>query len=275
MLYVIGDTHGCYTELMQLMEKIEKKDSNAEYVLIGDIYDRGKEIVPLCQWAIEHINNIDGRYKMIMGNHEWDAINIYNSLDNIEEHKSDWEIYKSSIFDYYNSLEQIESVDTYISIMEFFKTLPYYFDITRKGKRYIIVHADVPNEIVKEDGSLVPQEALTQKQQESIVWYRNYWGIHKPTETIVVHGHTPTLCHDYYIRHSDVQPGKVGLTLYSHQINIDCGCVYHYFGELDANLAALCLDTKEVTYLWSDDEIEEFKYQDFVKFSNRFKNIKV
>ena len=46
MLYVIGDTHGCFTELMQLMKKIEEKDNAAEYILIGDIYDRGKKSSP-------------------------------------------------------------------------------------------------------------------------------------------------------------------------------------------------------------------------------------
>ena len=129
MLYVIGDTHGCYTELMQLMTKIEEKDNNAEYILVGDIYDRGKEIVPLCEWAIENVNNTDGKYKMIMGNHEWDAVNIYNNLKDVKEHKKDWCDYKLNIYDYYNSLEQIKDAETYIKIMEFFKTLPFYFDI--------------------------------------------------------------------------------------------------------------------------------------------------
>ena len=267
MLYVIGDTHGCFNELMQLMQKIEKIDNDAEYILIGDIYDRGKEIVPLCEWAIKNINNIDGRYKMVMGNHEWDAINIYNEFQNVEDHKDDWNTFKTSISDYYGSLNQIDDVGTYIKIMEFFKTLPFYFDVMRNGTRYIIIHADVPRDIVDDDGFTVTPDEWSMEDKEYAVWHRNYWGLYKPQNIIVVHGHTPTLSHDYSIRHPDIEEGRVGLTLWRQQVNIDCGCVYHHFGEYRANLAAFCLDSQEVIYLYSDEELEQFRDEAFKEFN--------
>ena len=35
--YVIGDVHGCYTQFMELLERIEKRDSDARFILTGDI----------------------------------------------------------------------------------------------------------------------------------------------------------------------------------------------------------------------------------------------
>ena len=78
-----------------------------------------------------------------------------------------------------------------------------------------------------------------------------------------MHGHTPTLLHDYSIRHPDIEEGKVGLTLWKQQVNVDCSCVYHHFGEYKANLAAFCLNTQEVTYLYSDAELEQFMNEAF------------
>ena len=100
---------------------------------------------------------------MIMGNHEWEAINIYSKLQNIEKHKDDWNTFKTGISDYYGSLNQIEEVDTYIRIMEFFKTLPYYFDITRNGIRFIIIHADIPIDIVDDKGFTIAPDAWSIK----------------------------------------------------------------------------------------------------------------
>lgn len=35
MHYVIGDVHGCYDELMLLLQKIDAKDKDARYIFVG------------------------------------------------------------------------------------------------------------------------------------------------------------------------------------------------------------------------------------------------
>ena len=35
MHYVIGDVHGCYDELMRLLQKIEEKDNDAIIYFVG------------------------------------------------------------------------------------------------------------------------------------------------------------------------------------------------------------------------------------------------
>ena len=78
MTYAVGDLHGCLNEWLQLRDKIQKKDSKAKFILIGDIIDRGEQVVELCDWAVKHITP-NGKYQMIIGNHEHDKILDFNN----------------------------------------------------------------------------------------------------------------------------------------------------------------------------------------------------
>jgi serine/threonine protein phosphatase 1 len=41
MHYVIGDIHGCFYTLEKLLDKVQKKDSEAQLIFVGDYIDRG------------------------------------------------------------------------------------------------------------------------------------------------------------------------------------------------------------------------------------------
>jgi len=67
--YVIGDVHGCYDELCELFEKIEKHHGGYDYKLIfvGDYVDRG----PKSKEVVEFIMKMQQRgHVALMGNHE-------------------------------------------------------------------------------------------------------------------------------------------------------------------------------------------------------------
>lgn len=38
---IIGDVHGCYDELMELLEKVSFDKTNDQVVFLGDYLDRG------------------------------------------------------------------------------------------------------------------------------------------------------------------------------------------------------------------------------------------
>lgn len=63
-VYVIGDIHGCYQELGELVEKIYSRDPDAEIYSVGDIIDRGEDSFKCIDILIE--NDI----KTVLGNHE-------------------------------------------------------------------------------------------------------------------------------------------------------------------------------------------------------------
>ncbi len=41
-VYIIGDVHGCYTTLMQLIEQLPNKEKS-HLIFVGDLIDRGKD----------------------------------------------------------------------------------------------------------------------------------------------------------------------------------------------------------------------------------------
>ena len=45
MHYVIGDIHGCYQDMMALLNKIESQDQDAQIIFVGDFIDRGPDVV--------------------------------------------------------------------------------------------------------------------------------------------------------------------------------------------------------------------------------------
>ena len=76
MHYVIGDVHGCYDELATLLTIIEKRDRSAQFILLGDLIDRGPKVWEVLYWAQRHISQ-NGRYQCIRGNHEQLALTWY------------------------------------------------------------------------------------------------------------------------------------------------------------------------------------------------------
>ena len=69
MHYAIGDIHGCYQAMKKLIGKIEREDADAQFILIGDVIDRGGETPEVLEWCMKNVTR-DGKYQMLMGNHE-------------------------------------------------------------------------------------------------------------------------------------------------------------------------------------------------------------
>jgi len=65
-IYLIGDVHGCYYTLLDLIEKIPK---NSKIIFLGDIVDRGKWTSKIIKLIKENKN-----YEAILGNHEKEMI---------------------------------------------------------------------------------------------------------------------------------------------------------------------------------------------------------
>lgn len=68
---IIGDTHGCLTETMELIEKVKYMPEHDRLILAGDLMDKGPDVLPLLKWA--HENKIE----TVVGNHE-DWYNRYH-----------------------------------------------------------------------------------------------------------------------------------------------------------------------------------------------------
>lgn len=249
--WVIGDIHGCYRTFLTLLRNKEIKDEDT-IILIGDIIDRGKESYAMLHWAMKHITD-DGKYQMILGNHEDNIIRDYQHISetcakyypmvaSIEE----MDIGKLNChygFDWYMYDKGYETVGSIRPFIEWFKTLPLYKEIDIKDNEgntihYVIAHAWYEKGMSRDD----------------ILWYRDltskdcldekdYQG-----EGILIHGHTPTLC----IKDCIKKP-KNEVLFRDKSINIDCGCVFQRYG---GNLAAIRLEDKKVIYARKQQKIK-------------------
>lgn len=184
MHYVIGDVHGCYDELMNLLNRIDADDSDAKFCFLGDFPDRGPKIRETLDWMLANITE-DGKYQSIRGNHEQNIIDW--ATDEHRDSCEDYAIFCKEIFN--GDGRKIQE------ITDFFDKLPYnkLLTITLKNGNvvpYRICHA-------------AHKPGVTEKESHDInLWERDYWGRCDPNE-LTVCGHTPTFDRDFNLRGAD------------------------------------------------------------------------
>lgn len=128
-VYVVGDIHGCYDELMDNLRRVEFDEDQDFLISVGDLTDRGNK-------NEECVLLIDKPwFQAVRGNHEQTAMNGY----------FDYEIKKSHMKTgnggaWFYALP--DAIQRFI-IAEFDK-LPIALEVSYKGKKYGVVHAEVP-----------------------------------------------------------------------------------------------------------------------------------
>ncbi|EAY27892.1 metallophosphoesterase [Microscilla marina] len=159
--YVIGDIHGCYDELMVLLDQMQVTDQDL-VVSLGDIVDRGLQSLEVYHYFKNRPNVL-----VLMGNHERKHLN--------------------GILSYSQEIVKVQFGEEYAQFREWLGSLGYYY----KTKDAIIVHAffehDKNLETQKEDvlaGTTSGSRHLEKKYPEGTYWADYYQG-HKP----IIYGH--------------------------------------------------------------------------------------
>lgn len=62
---IIGDVHGCYTELKELLNLLSWNKSQDTLIFVGDLINRGPDSLSVIKFAQ------DSEASVVMGNHEW------------------------------------------------------------------------------------------------------------------------------------------------------------------------------------------------------------
>ncbi|MEC4813852.1 MAG: metallophosphoesterase [Scytonema sp. PMC 1069.18] len=112
---VIGDIHGCYAELLQLLAKVEITEDDY-LVSLGDIVDRGADSVQVYDYLKNRPNTI-----VLMGNHE--RKHLRQTLS------------------YSQEIVKLQFGDRYGEFLEWVSNLPYYYET----ESAILVHAGLEN----------------------------------------------------------------------------------------------------------------------------------
>ena len=139
--YVISDIHGQYDMFMELIDKIDLKQTDTLYVL-GDILDRGPHPIKVLKKLMEMPNAI-----CIVGNHEFMALECLEflmkeitdmSLEELDEEMLDnlvtWQYNGSkSTIDEFSELSSDEKQD----VIDFIKEFLIYEEVTVSDRDYL------------------------------------------------------------------------------------------------------------------------------------------
>ncbi len=191
-IFAIGDIHGSYDQLLDLMAKLPIDFANDTLVFIGDYIDRGPCSVEVVDYLIDLKKRVPGVI-FLKGNHE-DMLQKY--LDGTDRFTYLLNGGQNTLDSYLSRKIQSDSFPIPADHMDFFNSLQLYYET----EAYIFVHA-----------GLRPKVPLESQQAEDMLWIRDKfiyskYNFGKP----VVFGHSP-------LEKPLVESNKIG---------IDTGAVY-------------------------------------------------
>ena len=185
--FAIGDIHGCYDALKQMLEAIEALWPGGRIVFLGDYVDRGPDSKGVVARVMAGPTKPGWEWIALKGNHEAMMVTAVR----YGRHVSGW-LENGGV-------ETIDSYDGQIAeaILDWMDRLPAIL----VDRHRIFVHAGVDE-----------TEPLDDQGEQTLLWSRpiegysgHYWGRH------LCHGHTPAA----------ENPVTIG-----NRTNIDSGCVF-------------------------------------------------
>lgn len=191
-IFAIGDIHGCFDELRDLVEKLPL-DENSVLVFLGDYIDRG----PNTRGVIDYILQLKSRVEVVTlkGNHEAMLLDFLEHPESAGAALFILNGGSSTLASYSKSEGHFEIPREHVKF--FADCLPYY-----QTEEFFFVHAGLRNR---------PLAKIHLENEDTLFWIRDSflnstydWG------KVVVHGHTPV---------SEV-------TIKTNRINLDTGCVF-------------------------------------------------
>jgi hypothetical protein len=185
---VVGDIHGCYDELKELLKKVKLK-KNDRVVAVGDLVSKGPKTTQVLDLFMT-----DERFSTVIGNHDLILRRIWNGED-IEM--------KQGIKQLNKKLKKKR--DNYLN---FLNGLPFTIDLNT----HLVVHAGLrPNVELHSQttGDLTRIRVLgpDRESEDGTPWYHVYNG-----DKVVLFGHWPA---------AEPRRGPKA-------IGLDTGCVYGY-----------------------------------------------
>lgn len=194
-VFAIGDIHGCFNAMKELIENKIQLRKEDKLIFLGDYIDRGPDSKKVLDYIIELQNN---HYDIISlrGNHESMLVDAWHN----ESAVSKWIQNGGSETLRSFGADSVKSID--LKYINFFKNLNWYYVYDK----YLFVHAGFSDNIVNPFSD-----------NYSMLWNSREEYMHPLLkDRIVIHGHSPvplTITQKQIANNSKV-------------INIDGGCVY-------------------------------------------------
>ncbi|MDA3912132.1 MAG: metallophosphoesterase family protein [Bacteroidales bacterium] len=193
-LFAIGDIHGCFDSLQELVENQIQLTENDKLVLLGDYIDRGDKSKEVIDYIIElQAQRFD--VVLLKGNHEVLLLETFED----EKNKSKW--IQNGGLETLNSFGIDSITDITLKYLEFFKNLKNYYSF----EKFLFVHAGFNDKILNPFNDTY-----------SMVWKsQNAYLNPLLSNKTIIHGHRPITVDFCKKQIEDKQ----------QVINVDTGCV--------------------------------------------------
>lgn len=208
---VIGDVHGCYDELMELLTKIGFYDGKIDkLIFVGDLIDKGPEPAKVIEWA----KTWSSCCAFVMGNHEEKHLRYHMHERRVRKNPN----YKNPMTvseDFLRNRQALLGIQNF-DAYRFMDTWNHYYYVLDEGN-HLILHGgllpntkaeDTPPKIItrvrylKSDTEMAHIDEITEDMD---FWTKKYNGPEK-----IIFGHQP-----FHEPHMS-----------SHAIGVDTGCVH-------------------------------------------------
>lgn len=182
-IIAVGDIHGCYDLLMELMNKINFKPADDILIFLGDYIDRGKEDYLVIKYLYQLQKENPRSVFLLKGNHEQMAelalknppdkskcggYNSYSDNANVDNRfMYSWKLNGATAHNWNHEKKEF--------LLDFIDTLPMYL----LTDDFVFVHAGCRNDV-----------DIHKQSDTDLLWNRdNHCGY---KGRVVVAGHTPT-----------------------------------------------------------------------------------
>lgn len=202
---IIGDIHGCFDELLMLLEKLGYQDDashpqNRKLIFVGDLVDRGPKSPDVLKFVMQGVRNQN--MSLVNGNHD----------DKLRRKLGGRDV--KIMHGLQETLDQLaqESAEFREDVLLFLETLPSHL-ILDEG-RLVIAHAGIKQHYIGQSSKKVKAFCMygqpTGEIDEHGFPVRYPWANDYEGEALIVYGHSVVKKAEFI----------------NNTINIDTGCVF-------------------------------------------------
>ncbi|MBL1141404.1 MAG: symmetrical bis(5'-nucleosyl)-tetraphosphatase [Proteobacteria bacterium] len=144
--YAIGDLQGCYSELQDLLDKINFDETNDRLWFAGDLVNRGPESLK----CLRFVKSLGENAKTVLGNHDLHILAIANNVR--KPHRKD-------------TVDEILNADDSKKLLKWLRKQPLL--VNEPNLKYTMIHAGLPPQWTLEQAKDLAQEteSLLQSKQ--------------------------------------------------------------------------------------------------------------
>ncbi|MEK4300379.1 metallophosphoesterase family protein [Oceanobacillus sp. FSL W8-0428] len=214
-ILAISDIHGCYKELVELLQLNDYNPEEDQLILLGDYIDRGPESKQTVTYIMKLV---DEGAIALRGNHDQMFIEfifsnnpdkqrrylINGGMTTLETYVGEDYFPNNAAEEHLHSAKQlIKEKDS--EHLEFLSNLPYYYET----EKHLFVHAGI-NPLLADWRDTPDYDKIWIRQE--------FLGVDHPYDFTVVHGHTPT---------QSIRGNKDNSIFFGNKkIDIDGACAY-------------------------------------------------